>query len=364
MESPAISTTARQPRYRRVADRILADFTAGPGHPLPGERELADRYGVSRGTVIAALNQLEQEHRVERLPARGTFLATGGGHAVLRVVLPFPAPGISSGGLQAENCAIVQEIQRGLIDAALVADDAITFQYFPDVEDGISLSGQVQRLATYDAAVFIGRQLGRLRDLFAATGRPCVQIAGNEDPNARVAGVSHVDYDLDAAFDMMLGHLAGRGYRRVAVLLRHLDRASEREKFEVFAASARRCGLACDRELVHDLGDEPPSATGEALARRFQGGLPAGEVLYCMDTGSVEPLWRQLVRGRIPAPGLAYFASASGLTFQYLDPQPTHIRLPFYQLGRMAHAAAVTALRTGASVQTVIGAELVTGTTA
>lgn len=353
---------SRQPRYRQVAAGILAEFTSGSGHPLPGERELAERYGVSRGTVIAALNQLEREHRVERLPARGTFLATGAGHAVRRVVLPFPAPGISSGGMQPENCAIVQEIQRGLVDAALAADDAITFQYFPDVEDEISLSGQVQRLAAYDAAVFIGRQLGRLRDLYAATGRPCVQIAGNEDPTARVAGVSHVDYDLGSAFDLMLCHLAGRGYRRVAVLLRHFDR--EQGKFEVFAASARRCGLVCDRELVCDLGHEPPATVGEAIVSRFQGGLPAGDVLYCMDTNCVEPLWRQVVQGRIPARGLPFFASASGMTFHALDPLPTHIRLPFYQLGRMAHAAAATALRTGTSVQTIIGAEIVSGATA
>ena len=127
MASPATLPPSQQPRYRQVADGILAEFKADSGYPLPGERELAERYDVSRGTVIAALNQLEREHRVERLPARGTFLVTGSGHAVRRVVLPFPAPGISSGGMLPENCAIVQEIQRGLIDAALAANDAITF---------------------------------------------------------------------------------------------------------------------------------------------------------------------------------------------------------------------------------------------
>ena len=359
-----MSLATRQPRYRQVADRILSECAGDPGHPLPGERELAERFGVSRGTVIAALNELERQHRVERLPARGTFLTEHVPVSSLRMILPFPAPGITTAGMLPENLAIVQEIQRGLIDAALESGDAITFQHFPEVAADIALSGQVQRLAAYDAAIFIGRQLGELRGRFAATGRPCVQIASNEDPQAQVAGVSGVDYDLGSAFDLLLSSLAARGYRQVGVLMCGSDpNGVEARKLALFTSAAVRCGLDCPSGRIFRLEDAPPTRLGELVLDRIGPRLEDGEVLYCLNTVMAEALMRLLSVGRITVQGFPFFASASGLTLRLGETVPTHIRVPCYQLGRMAHQAAVTAHRTGVPSRMLIGAELVPGTT-
>ena len=42
---------------------------------MPTERELSERFGVSRGTVRQALDRLEAEQRVHRHQGRGTFVA-------------------------------------------------------------------------------------------------------------------------------------------------------------------------------------------------------------------------------------------------------------------------------------------------
>ncbi|MDR1635517.1 MAG: GntR family transcriptional regulator [Bifidobacteriaceae bacterium] len=47
-----------------------------PGHRLPGERELATRFGVSAMTVRRALQILLDSGRVTATPGRGTFVAT------------------------------------------------------------------------------------------------------------------------------------------------------------------------------------------------------------------------------------------------------------------------------------------------
>jgi GntR family transcriptional regulator len=57
-----------------LRQRIL-DSHLGPHTLMPSERELSDRYGVSRTTARQALSLLENEGHVYRRPPRGTFVA-------------------------------------------------------------------------------------------------------------------------------------------------------------------------------------------------------------------------------------------------------------------------------------------------
>jgi GntR family transcriptional regulator len=76
--SPTISTaTARQPRYRQVADELLAEIRAGRirvGGNFPGELELVERFKVSRHTVREALRMLGDLGLIERRQGVGTVL--------------------------------------------------------------------------------------------------------------------------------------------------------------------------------------------------------------------------------------------------------------------------------------------------
>ena len=67
----------RQPLYDQLVD-ILTDkieHEYRPGDLLPSERELSDRYGLSRTTVRLALQELERLGLVIRQHGRGTFVA-------------------------------------------------------------------------------------------------------------------------------------------------------------------------------------------------------------------------------------------------------------------------------------------------
>ena len=67
---------AAQPKYRLLHDALgalIRDLPAGSG--MPTERELCERFGVSRGTVRQALDHLEAEQRIYRHQGRGTFVA-------------------------------------------------------------------------------------------------------------------------------------------------------------------------------------------------------------------------------------------------------------------------------------------------
>jgi GntR family transcriptional regulator len=57
-----------------IRERILSR-QLGPHALLPSERELSEKYGVSRMTARQALTVLESEGHVYRRPPRGTFVA-------------------------------------------------------------------------------------------------------------------------------------------------------------------------------------------------------------------------------------------------------------------------------------------------
>jgi len=72
-----VRSSAREPKYAAVRQQLIQDIAAGmqPHDPLPSERELMARYGVSRMTVREALGRLADEGRVYRVQGSGTFVA-------------------------------------------------------------------------------------------------------------------------------------------------------------------------------------------------------------------------------------------------------------------------------------------------
>jgi len=63
--------------YQRLADTIEAEIAAGRpqvGGRLPGEYELAEIHGVSKGTVRRAMEELRKRGLVSTLVGAGTFV--------------------------------------------------------------------------------------------------------------------------------------------------------------------------------------------------------------------------------------------------------------------------------------------------
>ena len=76
--------------YAEVADHLAVRIEAGrrgdppagalpPGARLPGERDLAEEYGVAVETARRAVRVLRERGLVVTLPAKGTFVAERAG---------------------------------------------------------------------------------------------------------------------------------------------------------------------------------------------------------------------------------------------------------------------------------------------
>ncbi len=63
--------------YMQLADDIEKRIAGGellPASRLPGERELAEEYGVALGTARRAIKELRERELVVTLPAKGTYI--------------------------------------------------------------------------------------------------------------------------------------------------------------------------------------------------------------------------------------------------------------------------------------------------
>ena len=68
--------------YARMADHLEARIRTGDlpeGARLPGERDLAEEYGVAVGTARRAVEELRQRGLAVTLPAKGTFITLADG---------------------------------------------------------------------------------------------------------------------------------------------------------------------------------------------------------------------------------------------------------------------------------------------
>ncbi|MDX6744572.1 GntR family transcriptional regulator [Actinocorallia sp. A-T 12471] len=73
-----IDATSPVPKYvqlRALLVDLIEEAGAEPDAPMPSERELCQRYGLSRMTVRQAVDQLVSEGRLYRVPGKGTFVA-------------------------------------------------------------------------------------------------------------------------------------------------------------------------------------------------------------------------------------------------------------------------------------------------
>jgi GntR family transcriptional regulator len=68
---------AGRTKHADLRDELVALLDSGlrPHDPLPSERELRERFGVSRSTVRHALAELVDRGRIYRVHGRGTFVA-------------------------------------------------------------------------------------------------------------------------------------------------------------------------------------------------------------------------------------------------------------------------------------------------
>lgn len=78
----SIDVQSKRPMYIQIVDNLRSAITSGQyrsGSKLPSEAELVRKYGVSRMTVVKAMQNLQQEGLLTRRAGSGSFVSSSSG---------------------------------------------------------------------------------------------------------------------------------------------------------------------------------------------------------------------------------------------------------------------------------------------
>jgi len=232
------------PKWAQIEDELAARIGCGDlrvGDRLPAERELCDKWRVSRGTIRQALDALAARGLIERGVGRGTFVASGKVEVRLHDVAGFteqmaragveaharvlraavlPAPEQVAGELELEPGAAVVRVERLRLAGRLaltLEDSWVPSGRFHGIED-LDLRGSIYAL---------------MRDLY---GRVPVRVVETLEPvvaqrhSAELLGVA-------AGSPLMLVERTAFDSDGVAVEFAHDLHRGDRARFVVEAAA-------------------------------------------------------------------------------------------------------------------------------
>ncbi|MDN3556816.1 PLP-dependent aminotransferase family protein [Halomonas maura] len=144
------------PRYRRIAEALAEAITSGelaPGEKLPPQRQLADRLGVTVGTVTRAYAEAHRQAWVESRVGSGTYVRRPAGEAptTFRAGQPVADGVIDMGmSLPPPHPLRPQGLQRAL---RTIAEDPVALQAATDYQPEAGSETQRARIAAWQGGL-------------------------------------------------------------------------------------------------------------------------------------------------------------------------------------------------------------------
>ena len=293
-----------------------------PGKRLGSIRQFARAFEVSPGTVIKALDILEEETLIERIPVKGIFVSNRIQleKKPLNACFAFPEKAMAPKENNRENWGLNFELYRGLLTGAEQYGITLQFTYFKDDPSPELLKRQLDALRNFDFVIFPGySQLQELRDHSSAE-RPTFYLTGKTA--AKNIPAIAIDYDREDARQALRNFLVASGRKSAAAIM-----SSDQDGVRTgqFLADAKASGIeASSAPLILDKDDpELPEKLRSFLLRR------EADFILVDYPEFVLPLYE------------------AALIFTGLLPQLSFFRIPRYEMGLQIMEMADKILRKG-----------------
>ena len=330
------TSQVKEPIYETVASSLRRQIGSGKlcsGDRIPSERELAQQWGISRGTARLALKELENYGYIERQGARGSFIRNAvASSQTRRVVLAFPEKAISPEALEPENWAYSSEIFRGLIAGGVQNDMQVFFEHFQDEVSETEQRRQLERLRGYDVAVFVGAQLNEIQQEFAVD-HTVIRIVDLNVLSTTPVGILAAGFDGLEALKILVGHMVDCGCCSAGALSFNFDDSRAKvTRSEQFMRLAAERGVYVPESFNFHFTDRKGLKT--QFDRMLAGPLP--NFIFCNHAEYIIDFYQAAYRNSVEIGRNCMIGGiATGLTFKGLIPSYTYVRVPMFEIGEI-----------------------------
>lgn len=317
---------------------LLNDIRSGvlPVHErIPGERIIADRYGVSRGTVVETLKLLEDQGYVERIAARGTFVSSHAPYraSIKKILFPFPEMSLSLEQLGYANWCADTEIYRGLIEGAHDYGMQLNLQFFDDSQDRTEAYLHLKESSEFDAAFFISNQLPALMKVLEEKAVPYTVFTEKED----IDFSSRIFYKRAEGMKMLAEYIAKSGYKQIGLLRPPQTSADCQGKIELLISCLAARGVEYLPNWTFHLQDNK-----EAAYKKLKEEFPAErsdmpKLFFCESVTHPFAFYRLMSELNLKiGTDISVISHGSRMAFEGLTPALTYLRIPYFEMGKEA----------------------------
>jgi GntR family transcriptional regulator, transcriptional repressor for pyruvate dehydrogenase complex len=127
-DKPVYKTVRTSRLYEQIVQQIEDSILKGvlkPGDQLPAERELAQRFGVSRTAVREAVKALREKGLVEAYSGKGTFITNGTSQAIRQSLDLMIRIGQNEGALHLAEVRLILEPEIAALASRRIEDQLL-----------------------------------------------------------------------------------------------------------------------------------------------------------------------------------------------------------------------------------------------
>ena len=289
-------------KYTQLAERLKEEIARGEyrgGERIPGENELAQRYGMSRQTVRQALSLLEQEFLIERRQGSGTYVREKAPRRkrswnvgvratyISEYIFPSILRGIE--GELSENgfFPLLSATQNRVDNERRILEDYMEKQIDGLIVEGTKSALPNPNLALYETLQGMGIPVVFFNGYYPALGN-CVSVTTND----RRGGLDAVNY------------LAARGHRKIGAIFKS-DDMQGLERYAGYTQGLLENGLPLRDEWVAWFHSENRAAllAEEADVRHILHTLEECTAVVCYNDEAAVKLVNALLRHGVSVPG-------------------------------------------------------------
>ncbi|OGV56605.1 MAG: hypothetical protein A2017_15750 [Lentisphaerae bacterium GWF2_44_16] len=305
------------------------------GKRIPGERVIANKYGVSRGTAVEALKLLEKDGYLERIATKGTFVAENVNERLqaVNILFPFPELSISKDLINYSNWVIDTETYSGLLDGASRYNVSINLQHLEASNESSVLMGQIKKVRNFDAVFFINEQHPALLNAIANEKIPYIVT----DFRTAYSHPMTISYKRKKALEDSADYLVNCGYKTVGLLMNDKRDQANNWKMSYFQECLEKRNVKTDCKSIYHIPENEEKALGELLQMLPRSANKLPEVFFCEAmTAPLAFLRAAHERKWTVGKDIDIMGYAGETALRNTIPSITYLKIPYVEMGREA----------------------------